>query len=279
MCSTAGEIVGTKNGYRVYRCQGCAQLFVWPPPDQPLDIYSEKYFAGGENGFGYVDYDRDKEPMIPTFEKYLDLIERYTNPSGRLLDVGAATGFFLHLAHKRGWTASGIEPCDYAARLARAKGLDVHTGVLEKPLGPFQVITALDVIEHLPDPRGFVRIVNQSLEPKGILAINTPDGGSAIAKRFGVNWHAVLPPEHLQLFNRQSLDMLLHQEGFEVLEHTWIGKRFTLQYVFQTLARVQRIEAWSGAAASLHRTRLGQIAIPLNLRDNLFVLARKRPAA
>ena len=72
-------------------------LFVYPLP-QSIDVYDEAYFLGAERGFGYVDYDVDKEPMVPTFLKYLELIKKSGHKKGKILDVGAATGFFLKIA-------------------------------------------------------------------------------------------------------------------------------------------------------------------------------------
>ena len=74
----------------------------------------------------------------------------------------------------------------------------------------------------------------------GLIAINTPDSGSFIAKLLGKRWHLLVPPEHLVIFNRVNLDLLLKSCGFEVLWTGKIGKKFTLQYIFQILANWQR---------------------------------------
>ena len=58
-------------------------------------------FKGAQDsGFGYVDYDLDKLPMVPTFECYLDRLERAGAKKGAMLDIGAATGFFLDIARR-----------------------------------------------------------------------------------------------------------------------------------------------------------------------------------
>lgn len=278
VCRGGAVAAGRKRGFDLYRCSDCGHLFVWPNPLDHLKIYSDQYFSGAEGGFGYTDYDADKRPMEPTFREYLRRIEEVTGKIGTLLDVGAATGFFLDLARQRGWKTCGVEPSEYAAERARAKGLDVCTGTLancDLRAATFDVVTMWDVIEHVPDPRGALLDVSRVLKPKGVLAINTPDSGSFIARVLKTNWHLVVPPEHLNLFNRSSLRLLLGEQDFEVLQATTIGKKFTLQYAVQTLAHALKLRPLESAALALRRRGVGLWGIPINLHDNVFVLARR----
>lgn len=280
ICRSGATSIGEKNSYKLYRCTQCGHLFVWPMSDNHHGIYLQNYFQGSrEAGFGYVDYDRDKLPMVPTLERYLDLLQRNGATGGAMLDIGAATGFFLEIARRRGWKPYGVELSDYAASIARSKGLDVMTGVLEDyPVHAnfFDVITAWDVLEHLPSPKNTVQKIHQVLRPGGLLAINTPDAGSALARFLGVRWHLVIPPEHLNLFHRKSLRYLLEENGFEILVEDKIGKTFTLQYILQTLFHWQKLAIWGRAANHLQQRSMGKWGIPINLRDNMFVIARKK---
>jgi len=103
MCMSSVKRWGDKNGHTLHQCNQCKLVFVDPLPD-PSSVYSEDYFKGATEGFGYVDYDQDKEPMRGVFETYLDLCAQYGKSSGSLYDVGAAIGFFLDIARKRGYT-------------------------------------------------------------------------------------------------------------------------------------------------------------------------------
>ncbi|MHB1316308.1 MAG: polyprenol monophosphomannose synthase, partial [Minisyncoccota bacterium] len=123
-CSLCGSFVkkwGEKNDHILYQCCKCKLIFVDPIPDSS-SVYSSDYFSGAKEGFGYVDYDRDKEPMRGVFEKYLDMCVVYGKKSGLLYDVGAATGFFLNIAQKRGYDVSGVEMSSYAVNIAQKKG-------------------------------------------------------------------------------------------------------------------------------------------------------------
>lgn len=279
-CGSTAAPYTAKNKFEVHRCSLCELTFIWPMPDNSLEIYEADYFSGASQGFGYTDYDRDKQPMVPTFETYLRRIAKHTAPGPRktLMDVGAATGFFLNLARQAGWETAGIEPSESAASLGRAKGLDVKTGILVPGVyaaGSFDVITMWDVIEHLPDPKATMQLVIDLLKPGGVVAINTPDASSLWAKFMGPRWHLLCPPEHLCLFSPKSLGSLLRDQGMSVLEVSKIGKSFTLQYVVQTLAHWQKLRLWESLGERLQGSALGRVQIPINLYDNFFVLAQK----
>jgi SAM-dependent methyltransferase len=278
ICKNPAEACGAKRDFQLYRCSACGHFFVWPMPADNLDIYSDEYFSGAQGGFGYTDYDRDKQAMIPTFGEYLRRIEAVYPRKGELFDVGAATGFFLDIAKRGGWQVSGVEPSDHAASLARAKGIDVRTGTLDENDAArlVDVVTMWDVVEHLPDPAVVIKSVHSILKTGGVLAINTPDSGSLLAKALGTKWHLVVPPEHLNLFTRSSLRILLEGQGFEVLETRTIGKRFTIQYVLQIAGHWLKLKFFDATARWAKERSIGRWGVSINLFDNVFLLARKK---
>ena len=85
-----------------------------------------------------------------------------------------------------------------------------------------------------------------------------------------------MPPEHLFYFNRKNFRALLEENGFEVLSILTIGKRFTLQYIFKTLYVWQKLSLWKFLSDVCGGARLRRIALPINLRDNMFVIAHKK---
>ena len=276
MCRATSRLFARKSGYALYACRACGLKFVYPVPDS-TGVYGEGYFSGAQNGFGYVDYDADKEPMVPAFKKYIKHIQQY-GAGKRILDVGAATGFFLEIARHSGFDAYGVELSAYAAKRATEKGIPMITGTLsDVPDSPkFDVITMLDVIEHVPNPALEIKKANSLLEKGGLLVINTPDIGSFYARLMGTRWHLIVPPEHLFYFNRKNIRALLEENGFEVLSILTIGKRFTLQYIFKTLYVWQKLSLWKFLSDVCGGARLRRIALPINLRDNMFVIAHKK---
>lgn len=277
ICGSAVSFFCSKNGHSLYRCSSCGLIFVYPTPAAASAIYSADYFSGAKGGFGYVDYDRDKEPMRAVFGKYLKILDSLLI-GRKLLDVGAATGFFVDLAIRRGWNAIGLEISDYATEIGRLRGLKILTGELTsidfKP-DTFNVVSMWDVIEHLAKPREAIERAAFILKTGGLLALNTPDAGSLTAKALKHRWHLLIPPEHLFYFNPKNLSNLLRKSGFKILLTDKIGKRFTLQYISQILYSWQRIFIWKWLAEFFKTHRIGELSIPINLRDNFLIIARK----
>ena len=117
-------------------------------PDDTKSVYGSDYFIGARRGFGYVNYEDDKVAMRGFFERALDAVEGVVSARGTLLDVGAATGFFLKIARERGWRVAGLEVSSYAVSEARRSGLGVVEGTLES--SPWQGPT-FDAITLFPE--------------------------------------------------------------------------------------------------------------------------------
>jgi len=281
-CGSGKHIFYTeKANYKIWKCKGCGMLSLFPLPElfETKAVYEKEYFAGGSKGFGYIDYNNDKEAMRGVFEEYLNRIAKISKPKGeKLLDIGAATGFFLKIARSRGYEVSGIEISDYAASMGRKDGLNITTGTIQTvPLenNKFDVVTMWDVIEHLHNPKGDLSKINSRLKKGGILAINTPDCGSLYARLLGSKWHLLVPPEHIYYFNKNSLKLILEKTGFEVIGFSKIGKKFTLEYVFHMLAKWLKLPILQKFAEFLGRSWFGKISMPINLKDNMIVFANK----
>ncbi len=143
--------------------------------------------------------------------------------SGRLLDLGCASGVFLREMQKNSnWQVTGVEINADAAQTARERyGLDVQVGTLEQVAFPeehFDVVTLWDVLEHLHDPAATLREINRILKPGGIVVLRVPNRSSWDARIFGRYWAGWEPPRHLYVFTPETLTLLLRHAGFYAKE-------------------------------------------------------------
>lgn len=111
------------------------------------------------------------------------MARHFTNQAGiTLLDVGCGGGLASEALARRGCQVLGLDAAPDVIEAARvhAHGADLaltyRIGSTEDLLAEgssFQVITALEVIEHIPDPAHFVRTLAGLLEPGGLLILST----------------------------------------------------------------------------------------------------------
>jgi 2-polyprenyl-6-hydroxyphenyl methylase/3-demethylubiquinone-9 3-methyltransferase len=99
-----------------------------------------------------------------------------------LLDVGCGAGIFCEPMARLGASVTGIDPADEVIEAARAHaaGQDLsiayRTGLVEELAAAgrrFDVVTALEVIEHSEDPAAFVRSAAACVAPGGLLMLST----------------------------------------------------------------------------------------------------------
>lgn len=140
-------------------------------------------------------------------------------PRGRrLLDVGSAGGEFVIQAVDSGWEAVGIDVDADVIEIGRAEGLDLRLETLEEHAaahpGEYDAVTMGHVIEHVPDPVGFLKLAHRVLRPGGTLWIATPNLGSLAHRRYGAAWVGLDPPRHLVLFDHAALGETLARAGF-----------------------------------------------------------------
>ena len=174
LCGGASSRWLLKNQLPIQRCAACENRFL-APGDVPADLeslYTAEYFAGGE-ATGYPTYQQDAPMLERNFAERVRRIAGWRAP-GRILDVGAAYGYFVKAAREAGWQASGVELAPEVAReAAKLANAEILAGdFLKVPLEPgFDVITMFDVIEHVRDPLAWLVRARELLAPGGLLVI------------------------------------------------------------------------------------------------------------
>jgi 2-polyprenyl-3-methyl-5-hydroxy-6-metoxy-1,4-benzoquinol methylase len=228
--------------FEIRRCRGCGLRFLHPQPtaDDLERLYAESYFQSADSvAQGYSAYSDEAANWRATFRDRLRHLP--SPPAGaRLLDVGAAAGYFVEQARKVGWDAEGVEPSNWAATYARETlQQPVRQATLESAGyadRSFDLVTFWEVIEHLPRPHEFLVEVARVLRPNGMIALSTPDCGSLAARFSGKRWLGWQKiPEHLYFFDRVSLERLLERAGFEVVSRRYVTLTVTWRFALQRL--------------------------------------------
>lgn len=289
--------------WNVVRCRHCALIYVNPR----IDDEARDYFYSFQNPGDRAAVDRRFLTAIrrrePLWNRYLRILAT-VGPTGKLLDVGCGPGDFLVAARAHGYDAAGQEVSElFLDHARRVHGLDVHGGFLEElefPAASFDVVTAFDVIEHHPDPKGLAREMRRLLRPGGLAMLSTHDIGNWFARRYGVNWRYLHPISHITYFTRDTLQRLLADAGFETVRvggfHTidasrshelrnWIlqgAKLITVRgailWLYKPLAsRLSPLRRWRvplGRRRLDHETLLALAGPQVAMNDGMVVVAR-----
>lgn len=199
---------GHQKTFRVVRCYNCTHAFCSP---LPKNIY--KYYKDVVDN----EYLRHSQTNTLTARAVLKTIHQYM-PSGNLLDVGCATGDFLNVAKKFGYSAEGLELSEWSSEIARKKGIHVYDKQLKlltkKLSGRYDIITMWGVIEHFENPSKEMQYINRLLKPNGILVLWTGDVNGVMSHLLGRRWW-YWQGQHIQYFTHSSLNYLAMKCGFE----------------------------------------------------------------
>jgi 2-polyprenyl-3-methyl-5-hydroxy-6-metoxy-1,4-benzoquinol methylase len=268
-----GDFVASTDRYdsygRIVRCNRCRLVYTNPRPR--ADTISAGYRRA-------VDPDYAREDSSRSINAHLSLhtLKRFAH-SGRLLDVGCSTGYFLNAA-RLDFETQGIELSEWAAKYARERlRLDVVTAGLEDAPWPsehFDVVALSDVIEHFTDPRAALVRIRSLLRPGGLLYLVTPDIDSLSARLMRGRWWG-LRPAHVYYFSPRTLGALLRETGFEVELVKSYGRIFTWGY---WLSRLKNYPApiYRAAATVVRGLRLDAKFLYVDTRDSMEVCARRR---
>jgi 2-polyprenyl-3-methyl-5-hydroxy-6-metoxy-1,4-benzoquinol methylase len=138
---------------------------------------------------------------------------------GRMLEIGCASGAFLHRMAGEGWQVEGIEFGETAADSARSLGHPVYTGTLESAPDPehrYDLIVGWMVLEHLHDPVRALQKLHSWIRPGGWLAISVPNAGSFEFSIFKNAWFALQLPNHLYHYTPETLAKVLEMGHWNV---------------------------------------------------------------
>jgi 2-polyprenyl-3-methyl-5-hydroxy-6-metoxy-1,4-benzoquinol methylase len=223
-------------------------------------VYTSSYFDGTTHektggGLGYpASYaDRGSSYRSRYYDRYAVEIGGLLRGAGashpRVLDVGCAFGGFLqYLSRTTSAEVHGVEIDPEVCRIAseNLNGAPVYCVDLKKeqgviPRDAFDVVTLLDVIEHVDDPRSYLAALLACCRPGGYLLLSTPNIESLNARMYGSKWILHTPPYHTCYFGPKSLSLLLKQTGWDTVSF------FTERTIFHN--ERTELETWRGRLA------------------------------
>ncbi len=207
-----GNTVAEKDGRKIIDCERCGYMHVFP-------MYSTEELESF-----YKDVYSESTPSHIMHEKVYNV--KKWKGKGAVLDIGCWEGTQLEYFIKEGWKCTGIELNKKASKAASSKGIEVHNLSMQQFFENFgdtkwDVINLAYILEHIPSPKEVLLRIRRNIKKDGIVIIEVPNEFNSLQfaylKKKGISPYWIALPDHINYFNRRSLEALLKNTGWKVL--------------------------------------------------------------
>lgn len=226
--------------HKIVECEACELIFsdrVMNPDffdfykEDQGEFYERPYFnVANEKGY--------ENPDNPNYREALTRARKQiTQKNPRLLDIGCGTGNLLKMAREVGFQAEGLEvSISISKSVADQFPIHVYDGQYDHlpVLPPFDAVAVWDVLEHLPDPVGFLRAMKKLIKPNGKLILRTINEDCLLSQlslwmyrvtggRFKTAADRMHEIYHVIYYSKGTLSACLKKSGYRI-EQYWISE-------------------------------------------------------
>ena len=222
-------IDGGRVGQKFWRCQICTVIYLYPPHSEADErkFYSHEFesFMGKRSGHidQWEDGDRHRELNEREKNRRLTFLQKYLRGVENCLEVGCSSGFMLAELDKMGLFVAGIEPSKKFSDYLGQSNINTFSSLEEcrKDRGKFDLIIHYFVLEHIREPKEFLKTCLEMLNPGGLMIFDVPCAADPLIEPYAVAefeefyWSIA----HHWYFNQTSLEYLLSRvtTDFEII--------------------------------------------------------------
>ena len=251
-------------GVTIRRCRGCG-VRTSPVAERKGTSYADVDRAAYLQSIGAVR--RAQGEQIAAFV-------REHGGMGEWLDVGCGFGYVLEAARAAGFRVRGIEPDPTAAGAARERAGDVQQGFLDESTAPADVLSTLDVLEHLDDVDAFAELVKRKARALWVIKVPSSEGlffriahAFRIAPAIARLWQSNYEHPHTVYFDEATLTRFLANHGFAIVARRYLDEIPT-RTVVDRLTLTGHMPRWQA-----------RLAMPLFFAINLLERVRSKSDA
>jgi 2-polyprenyl-3-methyl-5-hydroxy-6-metoxy-1,4-benzoquinol methylase len=239
--------------FRVVRCRTCGLIYLNPRlrAEAVARLYDQTYYAGKgfDSHVNYLeDYERvcDQEKIFrPDLEAHL--ISDHVSPPARLLDYGCGLGDLLRKTRDLGFQVEGFDVSEFAKTFAANHGFQIYDAAAQIPSDTYDVITAVEVLEHCASPMDTLRTIYNALKPGGLFYYTTENfDGYYEALRKGNRDSRVeayiVPEGHIHFFSTAVMEAYFKKIGFSQIVPNEPRLYIKPSRLFKALSRCRLID-------------------------------------
>lgn len=226
---------------KLNQCKNCFHLQLDESVDPEILFRDYPYFSG------------TSKTSLDYFKEFAETALRIYPDAKNVLDIACNDGAQLDAFKELGLKTFGVDPAVNLAPIARAKGHTIYCDMFPIPFtNQADIITAQNVVAHVPNPLEFLIGCKEIMHDKSILMIATSQANMIIETEFDTIYH-----EHISYFNTESMAKLCERAGL-FLENVFTNPIHGTSYIFviRKVKSINPVEARTNLETSygLYRT-------------------------
>lgn len=219
--------------FNVVGCRRCGHVYINPRLDDGAieALYDDEYYEG--RGFDRTVRYADPIGDDALLEHYDNEVRTLREAAGSLqgctaLDIGCGAGGLVRAMRLAGADAAGFDTSASSLRLCESNGTPLAARSLDELYAQgktYDLVSAMEVIEHTLSPTEFLTRVKTLVKPGGVLLIGT--GNWNLVRRIPGTPY-IMPEGHIQYFTPVTLRAFFRKAGLETtgsFNYLWIGWR------------------------------------------------------
>jgi SAM-dependent methyltransferase len=226
ICQSSTVAAGNKKSswsgqeFELRRCPSCGFAFVANPRLDYEALYDDAYYSGrgADPHVNYIDEIDHLDTTIRKFEwrgiwRLVHSIKQVGSTT-RWLDYGCGVGSLVEFVRNQGvGEAYGFDQ-GWSLNQLRERGVPhLRPEALDQQRGTFDVVTAIEVVEHVSDPVNELSRIRALLRPGGLLFLTTGNAAPYLDRLS--DWRYVIPDVHISFFTPGALALALDKAGFD----------------------------------------------------------------
>ena len=203
----------------IYKCLRCDFVYNGIKlKDRNSEVLDDKFSEGKKDIVEFKRWERLQNNKLSKIEKFLKKTPKKDNL--KVLEVGCGPGALLSAAKKRGWQEYGIEPFVKSYKLAKKKKLNVANKLLKDTKYPpnyFDLIIAIEVIEHFDNPLEEFKQMKRILKEDGVIIVQTANVDSIKFKIKKSKSHYIYY-DHLCYYSPKTMKNMLNKLDMKIVK-------------------------------------------------------------
>ena len=193
------------------------------------NFYQEYRYTSGNNPNG--------ENGRRLYSRVINKIEKLSNIK-RICELGCGNGYFAGELAARGYEVVGVDGSESGVKEAQSAygqtcrfvQSEIHSSLSGKVGSDFDLVVAIEVIEHLYQPSDLIEAAAAQLRPGGYLLLTTPYHGYlknlilAVTNRMDSHFNPLGDGGHIKFFSVETLTRLITLQDFTEIQFEFFGR-------------------------------------------------------